>query len=43
MILVLEEEYLLLTETQNEGENTPEKYVKMDEITEKFTKMNQSD
>ena len=42
-ILVHEEEYLQLTGTQNEGEKPPEKSAKMDETTEKWSKMNQPD
>ena len=39
MILVPEEEYLQLTGIQNEDEKPTENSAKMDEITEKFTKM----
>ena len=41
MILVPEEEYLQLTQTNGDGGNL-KKSTKIDEFTENFTKMNQS-
>ena len=43
MILVPEEEYLQLTQTNSVGEKPAEKCTKMDESAENFTIMNQMD